>query len=252
MNARQKTLLIQTPEGIVFPLILASPISRFLALAIDVIAIYVITFAVMYVVMAVSLIHSDIAGMFWLLSQFALSIGYPIFFEWAWRGQTIGKRAMRIQVMDEQGLRLQFHQIVIRNLLRFVDFIPGFYLIGGVASVLSPRAQRLGDMAAGTIVVHHPKVREPDLDQVLPGKYNSFRNYPHLAARLRQNTSPTEAGIALSALVRRDELDSDARLRLFAEIKARLEQHAAFPPEVAEGISDEQYVRNAVEVLFRQ
>jgi uncharacterized RDD family membrane protein YckC len=252
MTTRQRTLLIQTPEGIIFPLILASPISRFLALAIDIIVTYLISMAMAYVLTAMSLIHGDIAGMFWIISEFALSIGYPIFFEWAWRGQTIGKRVMRIQVMDEQGLRLQFHQIVIRNLLRSVDFIPGFYLIGGIACLVSARGQRLGDMAAGTIVVHHPRIPEPDLDQVLPGKYNSFRNYPHLAARLRQNTSPLEAGIALSALVRRNEFDADARLIVFAEIRARLEHHSSFPAEITEGISDEQYVRNAVEILFRQ
>lgn len=252
MIYRQKTLLIQTPEGIVFPLVLASPVSRFLALAIDQICIMLISVIISFGITFASLISADMAGAAWILSGFVLSIGYPIILEWAWRGQTIGKRALRLQVMDEQGLRLQLHQIIIRNLLRFVDFIPGFYLIGGAASLISTRGQRLGDMAASTIVIHHPKVDEPDLDQILPDKFNSFREYPHLIARLRQNISPVEAGIALSSLLRRDTLEDGARLEVFAAIRARLEKHAAFPAEITDGLSDEQYVRNTVEVLFRQ
>ena len=56
---------------------------------------------------------------------FAISVGYAIFTEWFWRGQTVGKRLLRLRVIEEQGLRLQFSQIVTRNLLRFVDMLPG-------------------------------------------------------------------------------------------------------------------------------
>ena len=86
--------------------------------------------------------------------------------------------------MDEQGLRLKFSQVVIRNLLRPVDGLPLAYLLGGLACLISKRAQRLGDLAAGTIVVRHPTIFQPDLDQLMAGKYNSFRDYPHLEARL--------------------------------------------------------------------
>ena len=78
--------------------------------------------------------------------------------EWYWRGQTVGKRVLKLRVMDEQALRLEFSQIVVRNLLRFVDFLPGLYLVGGTACVLSRRFQRLGDLAANTIVVRNPEV----------------------------------------------------------------------------------------------
>ncbi|MBA4388798.1 MAG: RDD family protein [Verrucomicrobia bacterium] len=252
MISRQKHLLIRTPEGIVFPLILASPVSRMLAVAIDTVCVIAIGFVIRMILSGFSIVSLDIAGAFSLIAGFLLSVGYPMFFEWLWHGQTIGKKAVRIQVMDEQGLRLRFHQVMMRNLLRVVDTLPWFYMLGGIVSVLSPRSQRLGDMAANTIVVHHPKVQEPDLDQILPGKFNSFRNYPHLVARLRQHATPAEAGIALSALVRRDDLDDDARLTVFSELKAQMEKHVKFPPEVTEGLSDEQYIRNIVEVLFRQ
>src|SRR2546430_9794845 len=94
-----------------------------------------------------------------------------------------------------EGLRLQFHQIVTRNLLRFVDSLPLFYFVGGLVSWLSPKCQRLGDLADNTIVIRSPRISEPDLDQLLAGKFNSLRQYPHLAARLRHRVSPAEAAV---------------------------------------------------------
>lgn len=251
MIGRESKLVIQTPEGISFPLLLASPVSRFLALIIDTVVISVLSMSLGMLFAAVGILGADLTLAFITVAGFALSIGYPMVMEWYCRGQTVGKRILRLRVMDEQGLRLQFSQVVIRNLLRFVDSAPGFYLLGGIASVLSSRSQRLGDIAANTIVVYHPKVREPNLDQILPGKFNSFREYPHLVARLRQNVSPRHAAIALEALTRRDQLDAHARLDLFGTIKQYMEKAARFPAEVTDGISDEQYVRNVVDILFR-
>ena len=251
MIARESKLVIQTPEGISFPLMLASPVSRFLALIIDAIVVSVISVLMGQLLRLLMLLGPDIILALTTLTGFILSIGYPIAMEWSFRGQTVGKKMLRLRVMDEQGLRLQFSQVVIRNLLRFIDSLPGFYLVGGVAAVISPRSQRLGDIAANTIVVYHPKVEEPNLDQILPGKYNSFREYPHLAARLRQNVSPREAAIALEALTRRDSLDAAARVGLFEQIKDHMATAAKFPAEATDGISAEQYVRNVVDILFR-
>jgi hypothetical protein len=163
----------------------------------------------------------------------------------------VGKRLLRLRVVDANGLRLQFSQVVLRNLLRFLDALPACYLVGGVTSLLNARAQRLGDLVAGTIVVRNPKTPEPDLDQLLAGKYNSLRDYPHLEARLRQRVSPGEARLALQSLLRRDRLESRARLELFEELAAHFRALVVFPPEAYEGITAEQYVRNVVDVLFR-
>ena len=84
----------------------------------------------------------------------------------------------------------------------------------------------------------------------MAGKFNSFRDYPHLAARLRQRISAQEATIALEALMRRDELESSARLELFGEIAGRFKHTVESPAELVEGLTDEQYVRNAVDILF--
>jgi hypothetical protein len=178
-------------------------------------------------------------------------IGYSIGMEWFWQGQTLGKRLLHLRVIDENGLKLQFNQIVIRNLLRFVDMLPLFYAVGGIACSLSRRSQRLGDFAANTLVIRHLNLPEPDLDQLAFGKFNSLLSHPHLCARLRQIITPPEAHIALQALMRRDELDPTARIALFGDLAARFKSAVAFPPESIETLSDEQYVRNVTQVLFQ-
>src|SRR5262249_58768067 len=62
--------------------------------------------------------------------------------EWYWRGQTVGKRMLRLRVVDRQGLRLQPSQIITRNLLRFVDGLPAFYMLGGLTSLLNRQIGR--------------------------------------------------------------------------------------------------------------
>lgn len=250
-RAKTNTLLIRTPEGIVFSLLLAGPVTRFLAWVVDLACIATLTLTVGKLVALFGWVSADFAQAAAVLAYFLISIGYGMVTEWSWRGQTVGKRLLRLRVMDAQGLRLQFSQIAIRNLLRFVDMLPMLYLVGGVACLLSQRAQRLGDFAANTIVVRNPKTREPDLDQLLAGKFNSLRAHPHLAARLRQRISPVEARVALQAVLRRDQLDDPARVGLFREIAGHFRALVAFPPEAIEGITDEQYVRNVVDVMFR-
>ncbi len=249
--SQTNTLLIRTPEGIVFSQLLAGPVTRFLAWLIDVACILALSMVLGIAIAFLGVISPGIAQFTYLILYFAISTGYCMILEWHWRGQTIGKRVLRLRVVDAMGLRLHFSQIVIRNLLRNVDMLPGLYLIGGLACLLSRRAQRLGDIAANTIVIRLPRLAEPDLDQLLAGKFNSLREHSHLEARLRQRVSPTEAGVALLALLRRDELDPVARVELFVEIADHFKAKVAFPPEVTDGMTDEQYVRNVADVLYR-
>lgn len=258
MDGRANLLTIKTPEGIVFSMRLAGPTTRFLAWAIDLAAvavIYLVLVNVLAMFLSVGVFAFDWmldwAGAVMYVLMFVVNIGYGIVLEWFWRGQTLGKYVMRLRVIDEQGLQLQFSQIVIRNLMRLVDSLPMFYLVGGIACVLNSRCQRLGDFAANTVVTYSPKTVEPDVEQILGGKYNSLRDYPHLEARLRQRVSPEEARIALQAVMRRDALDPKARVDLFAEIAAHFRSLVQFPDEAVAGIADEQYVRNVVDCLYR-
>ncbi|EEF60988.1 RDD family protein [Pedosphaera parvula] len=251
MPGKTNTLLIKTPEGIVFSQLLASPVSRFMAWIIDLAAISAAMTVLGFVLNVLQVLSADIAGALLALAYFVLSIGYGITLEWLWRGQTIGKRVLRLRVVDAEGMRLQFHQVVIRNLLRFVDSLPVFYFVGGVACVLNKKTQRLGDFAANTVVIRNPRISEPDLDQLLTGKFNSLRQYPHLEARLRQRVTPMEASLVIQALLRRDEFDPKARIELLGEIAAHFREKSGFPPEATDGITDEQFIRNIADVLFR-
>ncbi|MGD9411135.1 MAG: RDD family protein [Desulfobacterales bacterium] len=251
LSSRTNTLIIKTPEGIEFSLRLAGPITRFLAWAIDMATIIAIITILNVVFGLLGILSRDLAMAGNIIVFFIVSIGYGILTEWYWQGQTLGKRLLRLRVMDEQGLRLQFSQVVIRNLLRFIDSLPVLYLVGGLACLFNKRAQRLGDFAANTVVVWSPRIAEPDLNQLLEHKYNSFRGYPHLEARLRQNVTPLEAQIAIESIVRRNELDPRARVALFRDLCGYFKSIVSFPQEATDGISDEQYIRNVVEALYR-
>jgi uncharacterized RDD family membrane protein YckC len=249
MTAR--VLRIRTPEGVVFSQTLAGPVIRCMALIIDLACISAITTVCGIAITFVAVLSVGIAIAMYTVLYFIISIGYGMAFEWLWRGQTVGKKILRLRVVDAEGLKLQFHQIVMRNLLRFVDSLPFFYVIGGVSCWFSKRFQRLGDIAANTIVVRMPKIAEPDLEQVTAGRYNSLRAYPHLEARLRQHTSAAEASIALQAVLRRDDFDPAERVELFTELASFFREKTAFPAEATDGVTDEQYIRNVVDVLYR-
>lgn len=248
---KTSTLQIRTPEGIVFSQCLAGPVTRFLAWLIDLLCISAMVAFLGILFTLLQLLSPNLAGALFVLAYFAISIGYGIACEWVWRGQTIGKRLFRLRVVDAEGLRLQFNQIVTRNLLRFVDSLPLFYFVGGLVCWFNSRCQRLGDLAANTVVIHQPRVAEPDLEALLAGKFNSLRQYPHLAARLRQRVSPAEAALALQSLVRRETFEPVARLELFAGLAAHFGAKVEFPPEATDGITDEQYLRNVVDVIYR-
>lgn len=248
MAAAADMLEIRTPEGIAFSLPLAGPVNRMLAAGIDLAAIAaagMIIDRVFAALKAFSFTHAV-----FIIVSFVLAVGYGIAFEWFWHGQTLGKRLMRIRVMDERALRLEFSQIAVRNLLRFIDAMPLLYLTGGAVCFFTRRNQRLGDLAANTIVVRDVKHAAPDVAQLLSGKYNSLLEHRHLAARLRQRVPPEAASVALDALLRRDELTPQARVELFRHLAAYFRKLVDFPPEATEQLSDEQYVRNVSEILF--
>ena len=107
------TLTILTPEAIAFPLVLASPVSRFLPLAVEPACISVVSYVVTMAARFLGWISADLGGATAMILLFAASIGYPMFLEWFWRGQTVGKRLLRLQVMDVQGLKLEDRKSVV-------------------------------------------------------------------------------------------------------------------------------------------
>jgi uncharacterized RDD family membrane protein YckC len=245
------TLKIRTPEGVEFALPLAGPISRMLAYTLDLLVVMTIGTLARQILAPLGFFGKDFSDAIRILAYFVISLVYMMVAEWLWRGQTVGKRLLRLRVVDAAGLRLEPSQVIVRNLMRFLDALPALYLLGGITCLVSRHRQRLGDLAAGTVVIRAPKLERPDLDQLLGGKYNSLAEIRHLAARLRQKVRPEMGSIALEALLRRDEIEPGARLALFGDMAGYFRGLVEYPPEVVEQLSDEQYVRNVLEILFR-
>jgi uncharacterized RDD family membrane protein YckC len=245
-------LEIETGDGVTFTLPLAGPVSRFLALTVDWAIVATVIYFLSLVFAFIPRVADDAKNATLAIAFFVLGIGYGVTLEWWWGGRTLGKRVVGLRVVDVNGLRLTFSQVLIRNLLRAADSLPAFYLVGGTVMIASSRMQRLGDLAAGTVVV---STREAPLPQLPPGtdtRVNSLRPYRALAARLRQKADPAAARIALEALKRRDALDPEARLKVFAEIAAGFRTLVEFPEEATLFLTDEQYLWNVVEILYER
>ncbi len=245
------TLKIRTPEGIEFALPLAGPISRMLALVLDLLVVATAGYIARQMLAPLGFFGKDFSDAILVLAYFVISLVYMMVAEWLWRGQTVGKRLLRLRVVDAAGLKLEPSQVIVRNLMRLIDGLPALYLLGGITCLVSRHRQRLGDLAAGTVVIRAPRLERPDLDQLLGGKYNSLAEIRHLAARLRQRVKPEMGAVAMEALLRRDEIEPGARLKLFGEMAEYFRGVVEYPAEVVEQLSDEQYVRNVVEILFR-
>ena len=160
---------IDTPENVTFGYAVAGIGSRFIAALIDS-ALVGLLLAVLNLALVLGLAALNpssettsleegegwIAGLViavYALINFALFWGYFLLFEWLWQGQTPGKRAVRLRVVRNDGNPAGFWPIAVRNLVRIVDFLPAGYAAGVIAMFCNPQARRLGDFAAGTLVV---------------------------------------------------------------------------------------------------
>ncbi|RZI82124.1 MAG: RDD family protein [Rubrivivax sp.] len=140
----------ETPEGIALSLRPAGVMSRSLAYAID-LACRLLIFAIALLVTAPM---GRLGSAFLLILYFALEWFYPVLFELSKSGATPGKRMMGLHVVMDSGLPVTPAAAIIRNLLRAADFMPMAYAAGAVAMLTRRDFKRLGDLAAGTLVVY--------------------------------------------------------------------------------------------------
>ncbi len=249
-GAASYKLEIRLPEGVLFSLALGGPVSRCLAFLLDMCVISALSTAVEHVIAPIRSVKEDLGAGMLIVFYVAAWLLYGILCEYYWNGQTIGKWLLGLRVVDAAGLELQFYQIAIRNLIRSIDLLPALGLIGGITMLCNRRLQRLGDLAAGTVVVRNRRPTAPNFDALVKGRYNSLLQHQVLCARLRQRVRAQAAGVALEALMRRDRLDDRARVLLFDELSAYFRSLVEFPAEDVDPLSSEQYVRNVVEVLY--
>ena len=156
---------IVTPENVRIEYTLAGVVSRAGAVAMDTAIQSALLLAV---VGARSLLekHARLPGSNWAgailgIVGFVIFNAYFIYFETVWNGQTPGKRYARLRTIREGGLPIDLSCSAVRNLVRIVDFFPLFYVLGGIVAFFSSRSKRLGDLAAGTIVVNEIKEWKP-------------------------------------------------------------------------------------------
>ncbi|MFN2528409.1 MAG: RDD family protein [Candidatus Baltobacteraceae bacterium] len=170
-----RMVAIRTPESIAFSYELAGLGSRFLAVLVDLIIQLILVSAIFWGLVALAA-HApktpalssaeertavSIGYAILIVIVFAIFFGYFIAFETAWNGQTPGKRMLGIRVVRDGGYPIDFMCALIRNLVRTLEFGLGFYLFSAIASLLSMENKRLGDYAAGTIVVRDSQTGLP-------------------------------------------------------------------------------------------
>lgn len=143
---------VYTPEGVALRLPAAGPVPRALAWLID----SAVRFSLLFVVGIVAAMLNRVGMGVYLIAYFVIFWGYPILFEVLWDGQTLGKRAMSLRVISDDGAPVGWLASIVRNLLRTVDFLPFGYATGLVAGFFDPWGRRLGDMVARTMVIHAP------------------------------------------------------------------------------------------------
>jgi uncharacterized RDD family membrane protein YckC len=200
--ATEDVLIIETPERVPLHFALASIGNRFLACAIDhtfqVLAIILMVIAFTVVANYSSLGEELSNAPKWvkallIVVVFLIISGYFAFFEWAWNGQTPGKRLLKLRVIREDGRPITFWEASVRNLLRSFDMMPApFYSIGLISVFISLSDQRIGDMVAGTVVVREREAEAPAFAQVFASSVSD--------PALRRSFKPVDFTASLTSL----------------------------------------------------
>ncbi len=191
-----------------------------------------------------------------ILFNFLVYWGYFTLFEGFWNGQTPGKRLAKIRVIQQDGRQITLFESMTRNLIRVIDWFPGFYLIGVISMLCTQRHQRLGDLAASTIVIHERPGNEslwgraataansthtflPDAFPPLPSASSPFApaDEATLPADAVARLTPEDLAVIERFFSRILDMDLDTRARIASRLAAQMSQKmqlsldpaAAFP-----------------------
>jgi uncharacterized RDD family membrane protein YckC len=223
-----ETLVIETPERVPLHFALASIGNRFLACALDhfiqILAMLVVALLLAWLGNAARWYGQLRGAPKWVLALLILVVsaiwsGYFAVFEWAWAGQTPGKRRLKLRVIREDGRPVTFWEAAARNTVRVFDMMPWlgipFYSVGLVSVFVSSRDQRVGDFVAGTVVVREREAQAPTFEQVFSA--------PTSDAALRRSFKPVAFTADLRALVESEVevVEAFLRRRLDMEEAAR-------------------------------
>ncbi len=216
---------IETPENVRFRLERAGLASRGLAFGVDVAVMGSLLQLAALAASPLQWFSGSAASAAILVAGFVVQWWYGALCEWRFAGRTCGKWLMGIAARDQAGLRLSFVQSLVRNLLRVVDLLPGLYGIGAACSLVDRHGRRLGDLAAGTVVVRERRASLPP--RLLGLTQADLRLYPGLREAARR-LSPRERDAVLGLGAQRDRLPLAVRLELFERLAAHLEGRFGF------------------------
>ena len=156
---------VETPEGIDLPLRPAGLMVRALAFAID-LGLRALIVGVLFMVLA---FFGKLGAGLGAILMFAVNWWYMVLFEVLNQGRSPGKQWMGLRVVQDDGTPIGWSASLLRNLLRFVDLLPFGYFLGAISCLQHPNFKRLGDLAAGTLVVYREQaVTRPQLPDVEP------------------------------------------------------------------------------------
>ena len=210
----EDTLTIATPEGVELELALAGLGSRTAAGSIDLLLKALLIAAAALALLGLSG-GGGLGAAAFSVASFAIYFGYDIAFEVLGGGRTPGKRASGLRVVADDGDPVGLRRSVIRNLVRVIDGPGTLYALGSVAILLTARSQRLGDLAAGTLVVRERRA----VDRVgAAAPAVAAPTGPFDVSAITSN----ELSTVRRFLERRIDLDDQARAGLAAQLAARL------------------------------
>ena len=151
----ESELVVATPERVSFDYQVAGLGTRAIAQLLDLLILSAILVALFFAGLFVGIVLDSgvVANLMWILGSFVVIFGYFWVSEAMWSGQTIGKKAFRLRAVGDRGEPLTLIQAGIRNVVRVVDFLPYGYGVGLIVLFINGKGKRLGDLAAGTVVV---------------------------------------------------------------------------------------------------
>jgi uncharacterized RDD family membrane protein YckC len=212
--ALEDRMAIATPEGVEVELTLAGIGSRFMAGAVD----YTLQLLVI-VAMALILRPDDgAAAAIFTSAAFLLIFFYDVLFEVLGGGRTPGKRLNGLRVVRSGGRPITFSRSALRNILRLIDILPGVYAIGMTAIFISPRNQRVGDLAAGSYVIRE---RHGDRARIDDAFVSTVDPEPARHWDVTAISAEDVAAVA-SFLERRFKLADDARRSIGTQLAVKL------------------------------
>jgi uncharacterized RDD family membrane protein YckC len=221
---------ISTPERVTVAYELAGVGSRMLAQAIDALIVSAILFGLF---VAAGAISGPFAIALAIGGATLTPVGYFLLLEWLRHGSTPGKAALRLRVVCATGQPVGLQESAVRNLVRIVDFLPGAYVLGGISAMASRDCRRLGDMAAGTLVV---RLSEGD------GAARFAASFADAVAESERDPIPADLmAVAVAYRRRAAQIDPEPRAALAGRICERIEPFWPRP----DGMGEEEYVVRA-------